>query len=169
MTLDELHKTKWWRRWLRRYHKEPSDYVLSQILPEPPTVTISYEPDMEPFHRWIIRVKVGGCVLDGYDKEKHAIMACEQMGWKRWCGHMTRDELKRTRWWALWVEVTGQEPDDEEAIPYALTPGLRVRIERDETWEIWAVFDEFVYLMACVPTLKEAVALCREMGWKITK
>ena len=113
MTLDELRKTKWWRRWLRRYHKEPSDYVLSQILPEPPTVTISYEPDMEPFHRWIIRVKVGGCVLDGYDKEKHAIMACEQMGWKRWCGHMTRDELKRTRWWALWVAETGSEPDDE--------------------------------------------------------
>lgn len=85
---------------------------------------------------------------------------------------MTLDELRSTRWWALWVAETGGQEPDYEPISVALTPRLQVEIIKDSgDWYLMADSSdgECRYSMACVPTRKEAVAICREMGWKVTR
>lgn len=86
---------------------------------------------------------------------------------------MTIDELRSTRWWALWVAETGGIEPDDDAIKVALTLGLPVWVDRyDGDWYVETVNKDQSgnhYSMACVPTRKEAVALCREMGWRVKR
>ena len=89
-----------------------------------------------------------------------------------WSGNMTLDELRATTWWALWVAETGGYEPDDDAIKVALMPGLEVQIVKDSgDWYVLAdpPDDPDGYSMACVPTRKEAVALSREMGWRVKR
>lgn len=57
------------------------------------------------------------------------------------------------------------------ALQYALQNGLTVFIERsfesgDPVWAV-RVFDDPEFWMEAKPTKAQAIALCREMGWKI--
>ena len=89
---------------------------------------------------------------------------------------MTLDELKRTSWWTMWVVRTGYEPD-KESIRIALSPDLAVDVRNcGEWWSIIAhpegirnVSGQKTYSMARVSTRKAAIALCREMGWKVKR
>jgi hypothetical protein len=59
-----------------------------------------------------------------------------------------------------------------QALNYAQRPNLRVHVHQtDETGEVqWAisVVDDPEFWMDAKPTKKEAVALCRDMGWTAT-
>lgn len=59
----------------------------------------------------------------------------------------------------------------EQGIRYALEPELQVILDHNNEssdW-VWAirVFDSPEFWMDVRPTKKDAIALCREMGWKI--
>ncbi|HPU86605.1 MAG TPA: hypothetical protein PLE60_14855 [Candidatus Latescibacteria bacterium] len=90
---------------------------------------------------------------------------------------ITLDELKRTRWWALWVAETGGSEPYKEAIDLALSTTQVFYIEKSDCLgePLWFICDrpmeaeDGAFAMSAFPTRKEAVALCREMGWKITK
>lgn len=88
---------------------------------------------------------------------------------------MTLDELKRSRWWALWVAETGREPD-KQAIDLALSATQVFHVEKSDCLgePLWFICDRPIddndaFAMSAFTTRKEAVSLCREMGWKITK
>ena len=86
---------------------------------------------------------------------------------------MTRNELKKTLWGKSLL--TESEGTRTLALEIASDPTLQVFLYKtDETGEkMWAISvanDKYpCFWMDAKKTKKEALALCKEMGWKVTK
>jgi hypothetical protein len=85
---------------------------------------------------------------------------------------MTKTELKKTKWAK---EFKKECPDQyEEALELALNPDLRVFIQKSDASGIvlWAVSTGELnpeFWLDAKKTKKEALALCKEMGWKVNR
>lgn len=91
---------------------------------------------------------------------------------------LTQAELEATEWAK---EFKADAPASyKEALRYALDPSLSVLVchhtdAEESTWasrDLWALAvvldgEESDFWLDAKPTKKEAIALCRRMGWKI--
>lgn len=83
---------------------------------------------------------------------------------------MTEEEFKKTRCYANYVEVVGDEPD-EEFIELVTTPGLKVSLVQEiDRWAAWTFPDpdDYGISIEVAKTKEEILATCNEMGWVIT-
>ena len=89
---------------------------------------------------------------------------------KRPSWEMTLDELEASPWAR---EFKAASPGFySQALDYAQRPQLRVHVHQtDETGELqWAIAvdEDQEFWMDAKPTKKDAVALCRHMGWRVS-
>ncbi|OQB36002.1 MAG: hypothetical protein BWY06_02965 [Candidatus Latescibacteria bacterium ADurb.Bin168] len=86
MTIDELKKTRWWKRWVKDVGCEPVEEEIEAALNPKNTFRIAYNPFGLPVHRWQIIWNEANTthffLMDEYDSKRNALRACERMGWK---------------------------------------------------------------------------------------
>lgn len=80
---------------------------------------------------------------------------------------MTREEIEKTKWAK---EFKKNYPDKYwDAICHAMRRRLLVGVVRESSeWNIY-VESDFGFQMGTRKTKKAALALCREMGWKVKR
>jgi hypothetical protein len=89
---------------------------------------------------------------------------------------MTREELEKTKWAK---EIKEEAPSlYKDIVDVALSPAMKKIEKCDDSWMeeeyleslrgYWAICS-YVYVLAFRPTKKAALALCREMGWKVKR
>ena len=87
---------------------------------------------------------------------------------------MTREELEKTEWAKKFKRDC--HSNYEEGIHYALDPNLIVDISTTKDWSLGflpmlAITPDCNpdFWLECFNTKNEALALCREMGWKVKR
>ena len=90
---------------------------------------------------------------------------------------MTRKELEKTAWAKRFKKETESHVYDE-AITLAMKPELKVLVYKSDALEapIWAVSVQETsnnpddnFWMDAFTLKKDALALCKEMGWRVVK